>query len=58
MTPARSSPTSPAASHGFDDEADQAECEGKFTDTEVEITFLLTIFGAVMWVCAAWIFAM
>jgi hypothetical protein len=43
--------------HDFDEEAHQAEREGKFTTTEVEIMFLVTIFGVLMWVCAAWIFA-
>lgn len=65
MSTASSSPVSSShgtASHGtgydFDEEAHQAEREGKFTDTEVEIMFLATIFGVLMWVCAAWIFAL
>lgn len=50
-------PHSAVVGHDFDEEAHQAEHEGKFTTTEVEIMFLVTIFGVLMWVCAAWIFA-
>jgi len=59
MTTASSSPSS---SHGlvnpYEGEADEAKRQGKFTDTEVEILFLLTLFGTVAWVAAAWIFVM
>ena len=49
--------TSQAGGYDFDEEAHVAEREGKFTTTEVEVMFLATVFGVLMWVCAAWIFA-
>lgn len=59
MSTASSSPVSSphVVAHDFDEEAHQAESEGKFTETEVEVMFLATVFGVLMWVCAAWIFA-
>ncbi len=54
--------SSPATSHGdanpYEEEVHEAHRQDKFTNTEVEVMFLLTVFGVVAWVCAAWIFAM
>jgi hypothetical protein len=42
----------------YEDEAHEAQARGKFTDTEVEVLFLLTLFGVIVWVGAAWIFVL
>ena len=59
MTTASSSQSS---SHGmvnpYEDEAQEAKRQDKFTDTEVEVLFLLTLFGTIVWVGAAWIFVL
>lgn len=38
--------------------SEHSHADDKFTQTEVEILFLLTIFGTLMWICASWIFVL
>ncbi|MBL9004300.1 MAG: hypothetical protein JNJ46_08645 [Myxococcales bacterium] len=59
MTTASSSPSSSSGMvNPYEDEVQEAKRQDKFTETEIEILFLLTLFGTTVWVGAAWIFAM